>query len=141
MYLSWYVLPYTVHTVSVCESIFSLAGLIIKVAAPPPPKRPRLLVSVNARIPTAVRQNFLDSFIDEYLKFLSEEKAYKKVCIANIIPYTMYSFACISNSIVFPILEQYSAFNVCINLLYWESGYVHTCTYIVHVTLSCCVCC
>ena len=49
------------------------------------PKRPRLLVSVNAKIPTALRQNYLDSFIDEYLKFCAAEEAYKKVNMVLIL--------------------------------------------------------
>ena len=46
-------------------------------------------MSVNAKIPTALRQNFLDSFIDEYLKFCTAEDAYKKVChICDVDIYT-----------------------------------------------------
>lgn len=51
----------------------------------PAPKRPRLLVSVNAKIPTALRQNYLDSFIDEYLKFCHAKEAYKKVCTYMLV--------------------------------------------------------
>ena len=63
----------------VCINLAAVFLVVKEEASQPPPKRPRLLVSVNARIPTSLRQNFLDNFIDEYLKFLSEEEAYKKV--------------------------------------------------------------
>ena len=43
-------------------------------------KRPRLSLTVNAKIPTSLRQKFLNSFIDEHLKMTSDpQQAYDKV--------------------------------------------------------------
>jgi len=43
-------------------------------------KRPKLPLVVNAKIPTKLRQRYLDAFIDEHMKMACPpEQAYKKV--------------------------------------------------------------
>ncbi len=46
------------------------------------PQRPRLSLTVNAKVPTAFRQKFLDSIIDEHLKMNPvPEEVYSQVSL------------------------------------------------------------
>ena len=50
-------------------------------------QRPRLKTTVNAKIPTAIRQKFLDGFVDEHLKMAaSVQCAYQQVCCHTPFP-------------------------------------------------------
>ena len=55
-------------------------------------QRPRLKTTINAKIPTALRQKFLDGFVNEHLKMAaSAEGAYQQVCCyAPFCTYTMH---------------------------------------------------
>ena len=50
-------------------------------------QRPRLKTTVNAKIPTALRQKFLDGFVDEHLKMAgTAQGAYQQVCVLTDCP-------------------------------------------------------
>jgi hypothetical protein len=64
------------------EHIFYVLSSLTSPPKAPAAKRPKLALTPNAKIPTKVRQRFLDSFIDEFLKTNPQpEEAYEKVRI------------------------------------------------------------
>ena len=49
-------------------------------------KRPKLALTPNAKIPTNLRQKYLDCYIDEFMKMnVKPEEAYEKVSSVRIL--------------------------------------------------------